>query len=281
MAKKTPTSSALRAYLDTTKKPTVVLGEIERHLLLKPLEFRRQDVLHPSEITSEDWCIRKSWFACNGYDTGRENPGLRLATIFSDGHSIHEQWQGWIADVDMLIGVWECEEHWRWWGKRSDSCLSCPHVEYHEVPVQHTEMVVAGHADGWIDAGKQHYILEIKSMGMGTLRTVGFPIVNNSLSESFRNINRPFNTHIRQATMYIYCLRWMYHAGILEDPPPDKMLFLYVCKEDGNAREFIVDYDEDYLAGFFAKRADLNLDSLEPPDCTGSERCRCSDLGVT
>ena len=271
----TTKKSALRQYLDATKKETVLLGPIERHLLTLPVDTsRRQDGLHPSEVTKDDWCIRAAWFQVRGLKPSEPNPSLRLASIFAEGHSIHDKWQKWIGDADMLIGVWHCWEHGDWWGKRSDSCTFCEAV-YKEVPVQHGELDIAGHADGWLTTG---HLLEIKSIGTGTLRAGGHPI-SGDLSRDFASISRPFNNHIRQASLYIFCLRWMWENELLHQEPPDKLLFLYECKADQAAREFIVKYDEEYLAGFLEKRLLLDLDSEGPPICTGGPKCKqCEGL---
>ena len=268
------TQSALRKYLDATKKETVLLGRIERHLLtLPPDTSRRQDVLHPSEVTRDDWCIRQSWFVVRGVRPTHSNPNLRLASIFSEGHAIHAKWQRWAAEIDVLIGVWSCPDHGNWWGKRSENCVPCE-VVYREVPVHQGDLDIAGHADGWLDTG---HLLEIKSVGIGTLRAGGLPI-GGGLEQSFRSLNRPLIGHIRQATMYIFCLRWMHEKGLLEQVPPDKLLFLYECKGDQSAREFVVKYDEAYLADFLDKRAVLDLDSPEPPMCTGPTNCPCKGM---
>lgn len=271
----TTKTSALRQYLDATKKQTVLLGKIERHLLtLPPDTSRRQDVLHPSEVTKDDWCIRASWFTVRGVTRDvRTNPGLRLASIYAEGHSIHHKWQKWISDVDMLVGVWECDEHGRYWGKESDHD-TCE-VTYKEVPVWHGDMDIAGHADGWVTSG---HLLEIKSIGIGTIRAAGLP-VGGGLEEAFRGLSRPINSHIRQASLYIFCLRWMHANGHLDDPPPEKLLFLYEDKSTQAAKEFTVPYDEAYLETFLEKRAKLDLDSPTPPECTGGSGClQCKGL---
>ena len=267
--------SALRAYLDATKKQTVVLGKVERHLLTRPPDKnRRQDVLHPSEITKDDWCIRGSWFAVRGVKPGgQSNPNLRLATIFAEGHAIHHKWQGWLSEVDLLVGVWECDEHGRYWGLESDHD-TCE-VTYKEVPVQHAELDIAGHADGWLTTG---HLLEIKSIGIGTIRAGGLP-VGGGLEQAFRDLSRPINAHVRQAMLYLYCLRWMRDNDLLPQDPPEKLLFLYECKADQAAREFVVDYDEAYLETFLERRAQLDLDAIAPPPCTGGADCtQCKGL---
>jgi hypothetical protein len=273
---KSTKSSALKAYLDAGKKDTVVLGAIERHLLTLPRDrSRRQDVLHPSEVTKSDWCIRRTWMVLHGAEAAQSNPNLRLSSIFAEGHAIHSKWQGWLESLDLLVGVWECPVHGPWWGKRSELCTD-HHVDYREVPVRHDDLVIAGHADGWLTTG---HLLEIKSIGTGTLR-MGGVFVGSSLEEGFGNLNRPLVGHVRQAMLYLYCLKWMYIAEILPEDyvPPDKILFIYECKANQEAKEFVVEYDETYLEPFLEKRAKLDLDSEEPPACTGGSKCDCGEL---
>ena len=45
----------------------------------------------------------------------------------------------------------------------------------------------------------------------------------------------------------------MWENDLLHQEPPDKLLFLYECKADQAAREFVVKYDEEYLAGFLER----------------------------
>lgn len=277
-ATRTNKSSKLRKYLATKRKNTYLLGSVERWLISRPMSSdRRTDVLHPSEITKSTWCIRESWFLLNGAEKPPEFIGMQLQSIFDVGHAIHGKWQRWLEQMDVLIGVWECQEHGQWWGRRSDDCERCPSVSYKEVPVLHEDLWISGHADGWVVLeDKPPALLEIKSIGMGTLRMGKAPIdASGSLAKSFALLERPIDAHVRQASLYVYCLRWMHSNGIIEDPPPEHIVFVYECKEDSSSRDFLIPYDESVLEPTLAK-AEILAAATEPPECTGGKNCGCA-----
>jgi len=82
-------SSELKRFLEAKKTNPRLIGDIERHLMAKPAEERRTDVLHPSEMAKSDWCLRASYFALTGVTVKKDKPNLRLQSIFDEGHSIH------------------------------------------------------------------------------------------------------------------------------------------------------------------------------------------------
>lgn len=264
-------SKDLDQWFQSKKKPSILLGQVERHLMMLPPDKRRTDVLHPSEMCKRDWCIRESWFLLNGHPKPKETHSLRLQSIFAEGHAIHDKWQNWLAGMDALRGVWKCPDHGSWWGKRSDACEVCD-VSYEEVPIVHEQYRIAGHADGWIvGVAEDEYLLEIKSIGTGTIRTGGGKLSAKGLADAFKKISSPFTDHVRQATIYLWVLK-----QTMGSAAPDKILFLYECKEDQNAREFSVDYDEEWIGFVLDKLALLDPDSDEPPACTGGEGPSCA-----
>jgi hypothetical protein len=238
--------NSLRKHLETKKKPTVMLGLVERYLLSQPRDPRASDVLHPSEITKPSWCPREGWYLLSGHTKVEAKPGMQMLSIFEEGHAIHEKWQRWLEGAEILIGA--------------------------EVPVKYPNYRVDGRADGVVFVDKP-YLLEIKSIGLGTLRMNNFPI-QGGLSASFRMITRPFNDHMRQAMFYAWVLR--------QGPFPDleDLIFLYECKEDQAAREFTAKYDEDWIAVTLEKLATLFPDHdgvlvSSPPVCSFADDCPC------
>lgn len=275
-------STSLHSYLATLKRPSYLLGPLERHLLANPRDQdRRTDVLHPSEITKDDWCIRASWYLLNGEPKPAENIPFRLLSIFEEGHAIHHKWQSWLEDMDVLIGTWTCKKHGPWFGKRSDTCLTCS-VKYDEVLVLHSGYRVQGRADGWLEMGgdTESALLEVKSIGTGTIRANGGVIKSSGLSASFQQIKRPYTPHIRQTCFYRYCLQWMFDNGLLPMEPPKQILFLYECKEDQAPKEFMVEYHEGYIARTLERLDVLFPLDPEPPMCTGSDTGSCKACEV-
>lgn len=259
----------LEEFLKTRKRPTVLLGPLERALMLQQRSSdRRTDVLHPSEITEADWCIRQSWFLLRGAEKPAERLGLRTRSIFAEGHAIHAKWQSWLEDAGFLLGEWECPACAdAWWGTPEGGC-GCGGHTYKEVPVVDDDLHVLGHADGWVRVPDQpDALLEIKSIGIGTIRSMGGRI-SGGLASSFGMIDRPYSPHVRQAMFYLYILRRMYEKGLIEDVPPERIVFIYECKEDQAAKEFVVEYDEEWIAGVLMKLDELRLAKGTPP-CTG------------
>lgn len=160
----------LEEFLKTRKRPTVLLGPLERALMLQQRSSdRRTDVLHPSEITKADWCIRQSWFLLRGAEKPAERLGLRMRSIFAEGHAIHAKWQSWLEDAGFLLGEWECPACAdAWWGTPEGGC-GCGGHTYKEVPVVDDDLHVLGHADGWVRVPDQpDALLEIKGLALDT-----------------------------------------------------------------------------------------------------------------
>lgn len=230
-----------------------MIGPIERHLLSQPREPRSTLVLHPSEFTKPSWCPREGWFLLSGETKVDDGIGLQMLSIFEEGHAIHEKWQRWAEDAGILHSA--------------------------ESPVSYPPFRVEGNADGIlliddpIGYGPEPVLLEIKSIGMGTLRANGYPM-DGGLAQSFRRITRPFNDHIRQAMFYAWVLRrslW---------PDMNRIVFLYECKEDQAAREFVVTYNEEYIEVALEKLESLfpAADGVlvqTPPRCTNGSGCVC------
>ena len=248
----------LRALLDTTKRPTRLLGDVQR-LLLQPggENGLRLDALHPSEISHSDWCPRASYYRLSGRQAVSEQAGSywQLQMVFDEGKEIHHKWQKRIWDLGRLAGTFFCREcHYAFPALAPQECEKCHRprlfLDYHEVPLWNQNLNMAGHADG-LD-GWDGPIIEIKSVGLGTLRfeapnliaqhTYDFHI--NGKSRKFLDydglwdsIRRPFPSHVRQGDFYCYMSRKY-----------SEVLFLYECKWNQKCREMIVRYQEDRIA---------------------------------
>ena len=98
----------LKKFLDAKKTTTRLLGDVERHLMRRPLGDRRTDVLHPSEIIKPDWCHRYSYYLLTGGVDKPDKPNLRLQNIFDEGHYIHAKWQTRFQEMGVLYGKFRC-----------------------------------------------------------------------------------------------------------------------------------------------------------------------------
>ncbi len=274
-----PSSELLKQLLDTRKKPSLLLGSVERYLLGRQ-NPRDTTVLHPSEIVRADWCLRASWYLLRGATRPATPPGLRLSSVFAEGHAIHDKWQGWLTGMDALIGVWLCEScEELWWGHRSD--LHMDHrcrVSYQEVPV-FDNVWIEGRADGWLDHTRlsdmsEDHLLEIKSVGTGTVRAYGGRLSPGGLEKTFSFISSPFPGHVRQVMLYLWLLHLMHANGKLDRQPPMKALVLYECKADQAVKEFSLDYDPEWLEGTLNKYQTFDPSTVIPPPCSsGKPHC--------
>lgn len=267
--------SALKAYLDASKRETRLLGPVEKHLLTRPPDTtRRTDVFHPSEMVREDWCHRASWLAVvAGRKPRPERHNLRTNNIFDEGHYIHAKWQSRIADMGNLYGKWETEDGEIKWGTSLGG-------RYLEVPLHEDYYRISGHADGWVRGLGDDFLIEIKSVGTGTLRHEAPHLLaktDNDADKAWDQIRNPFKTHYLQAQMYLWILRCMWSEGLIQIEPPKEAVFIYEWKANQDAKEFVVKYSPDYLTDILDNCKNI-LGMTEAPECNinpdkGCKKC--------
>lgn len=263
-----PTSNDLRDYMKARTSTTRVIGPMEAWILTQPAgKDRPTNVLHPSEIIKDEWCPRASYFLLQGHPAPVRTNGLRLQNIFDEGHAIHDKWQQRLADMGNLYGTWLRSDSTTYQGLREGE-----DDVYLEVPLRHPDLRIGGHADGWITGMGDDLLLEIKSIGTGTIR-MGAPALlqGGSLSSAFQKIRMPFGDHIRQATLYVFCLNEMNRLGQLDREPPKEIVFIYECKEDQAYKEFVVKYDATHISDVIekARRIQRALNGEGPiPGCS-------------
>lgn len=259
------------------KKALTVSGRVLPHV--QPVVLRnsidsqsKRDTqwLHPSEICKEDWCPRFSFYQLTSDNPHVEEHQFGLLNVFAEGNMIHDKWQGWLADAGVLYGRWECVVcHNSTYGFRPESCEECQAahqgwVRYREVPIFDAEHGVIGHSDGHIKDSKGEALIEIKSVGIGTLRFEA-PDLWGALNrgtmkhdEAWKAIRYPFKTHIRQGQLY------MHFTGI------HTIVFIYECKWNQQVKEFTIHYDHakvsDILKGCIdvAKARSANMPPMRP-----------------
>jgi len=244
--------SQLQKFLDAKKKPYRLLGDIERHLLARPVGDRSTTVLHPSEIIKKDWCKRASYFLLNGYTKIADKPALQLQSIFDEGHAIHAKWQSYFQEMGVLHGRFKCLECDKiTWGTSPQECESCQapvsKLVYDEVTLVDNELRIAGHTDGWIKGIGDDTLIEIKSIGPGTIRSESPGLLydaNGDFMEAWKNINRPFSSHIMQGQVYLELLKRM-------GTPVNEIVFIYELKANQSYKEFTVKADYELVRHVF------------------------------
>ena len=273
----------LQKYLDTKKIPTRLIGEVERHLLKQPRQERRTDVLHPSEIIKSDWCHRYSYYLLTGGEPKTEKPSLRLQNIFDEGHAIHAKWQKRFQDMGVLYGKFRCLACKNVVTDVSpDTCPSCSArnlMEYAEVSLVDDSLRIAGHTDGWIQGIGDDCLIEIKSIGAGTLRFEAPELLydaNGDLTKAWKSIRRPFRSHLLQGQMYLELAKRMYGTDA-----PEEIVFLYELKADQDYKEFTVKADYEIVSKifFYVEKLIKAVEQGNMPDCNVSiEGCKSCNL---
>lgn len=254
----------LQKFLDTKKADTRLIGEIERHLMRQPDSNRRTDVLHPSEIIKNDWCHKYSYYLLNGGKVKKEKPNLRLQNIFDEGHYIHAKWQNRLADMGVLYGYWEGLTE-SVWNVSKDIDLDLH--EYKEVPLVHEPLRIHGHADGWVKGLGDDCLIEIKSIGAGTLRFEAPDLLydaDGDVTKAWKNIRRPFRSHLLQGQMYLELAKRQFG-----EEAPDEIVFIYELKADQDYKEFTVKADYEIVERIFlaAKKVVNAVEAGVMPDC--------------
>ena len=280
MAKPTTIPSKdLKAFLNSNKRETRLMGALERHVLAQPFDDRDQSYIHPSDIIKSEWCAIAQYHAIKGnYVETRDKTTLRLASIFAEGHTIHAKWQNWFKDMGVLYGLWS-DSTGSSWAVSKDVHKS---VDYAEVPLRSDKYMMRGHADGWIKGLGDDCLIEIKSIGTGTIR-MEMPAMlaqyNNDIDVVWKNIRTPLRSHQLQGQVYLHLCHLMVEEGLLETAP-DEIVFIYELKANQEYKEFVVKYNAEYTAEIFDKARDVAwaVENDREPVCNinlekGCKRC--------
>jgi hypothetical protein len=272
----------LKRFLDAKKTETRLMGDIERHLMRRPESDRRTDVLHPSEIIKADWCHKYAFYLLKGGKKKQEKPSLRLQNIFDEGHAIHAKWQNRFYEMGNLYGKFNCIYCKNvTFGLSPQECetCGCDVLEYGEVALRDEPLRIAGHTDGWVKNLGEDCLIEIKSIGAGTLRYEAPELLmdaNHDVTKAWKNIRRPFRSHLMQGQMYLELAKRMY-----EDEAPNEIVFIYELKADQDYKEFTVKANFEIVERVF-NAAQKVVDAVaadKMPECNVSEDgCKQCDL---
>ncbi len=274
-----PTGS-FKQFLDAGKSQTRVLSSVQRHVLAKPrgLDGRRSDVLHPSEMVDPNWCHRASYYHLLGKEPASRNFGFKLLSVFEEGHSIHNKWQTWFKEMNVLYGKYECLECGEiFMGLPSDHDAEIPPTgyKYLEVPLYYEPLKIAGHSDGWLKGFGDPLMLEIKSIGAGTLRfevAELFKENNYDFDKTWKQINQPFMKHVTQVQIYMKLAELLGYEDV-----PQEAVLIYESKATQDVKEFVVPKSDFGIAHLFeaAQKIVDAVNAKTPLECNVS-RGGCS-----
>lgn len=278
----TKSKNDLWNLLDSKALKNELEGDIERFLAAQPAGDRRTDVLHPSEIIKNDFCMRGSYFLMIGRKKIADNPKLRLQNIFDEGHYIHAKWQRRFQMMGILHGKYKCDVcDGITFGTSPQECEHCKapwnKLIYDEVTMVDKGLRIAGHTDGWIMKPEDQRLIEIKSIGVGTIRSMAPSLMmdaDGDVMKAWSNVKRPFGEHVLQAQMY---MELMHRMG----NPIEETDFIYELKADSSFKFFSVKRDFELVRHVF-DRAQTVIDAVEAkvaPECTndpinGCKQCQ-------
>ena len=179
--------------------------------------------------------------------------------------------------MKVLYGKFQCQncKHITV-GTSPANCEECNSalMEYNEVALVDDSVRIAGHTDGWIKGIGNDCLIEIKSIGAGTLRFEAPELLmdaDNDLTKAWKSIRRPLRSHLLQGQMYLELARRMYG----EDAPKE-IVFIYELKADQDYKEFSVKADGEIVDKIFYYAKKI-VNATEMPECNvtpgGCKQC--------
>jgi hypothetical protein len=156
--------------------------------------------------------------------------------------------------------------------------VECPQcgkatVEYREVTLYDDALRIKGHTDGWIKGLGDDCLIEIKSIGPGTIRAEApnlFMDADGDFMKAWSNVRRPFSSHILQGQVYLELMKRMGNNV-------DEIVFLYELKADQSYKEFSIKADYEIVRHVFDK-AEKIVKAVEAgiaPDCNNNPGGTC------
>jgi hypothetical protein len=246
--------------------------------------------IHPSEMSKNDWCPRATYYRITLRRRPEESFNFVRENIFDEGHALGDKWVSRMRKTGKLFGEWRCR-------LCNSSVLGleppltgckyeCGHFWlYKEVPLNaEASHLIAGHADSAIVMASEdeNFLVELKSIGEGTVRmeapkmyyrykretTEGEEVYD--LKKLWRDLKRPFTSHVKQATIYLFLARLL---GL----PYKRMVFLYECKWNQQVKAFTIELSDEILSPLLEKAAAIKyaVKVGKPPACPfeGCKEC--------
>lgn len=293
-------TGGLKAFADAKKlDSSLIVGPVQRHVLAKEGRdlSRRQDIIHPSEMSHSDWCPKATYLRIKNIRAGgefaKEAFGFQTLNIFQHGHEVHHKWQTWLWEMGELWGTWFCSHCLAEFRALAPQfCFNCgktrSHLSYGEIPLSaEKELLISGSADGGVP--EHNALLEFKTVGVGTLRIEAPEVLKANTHKTasgktlidyeglWRGITRPFSTHQKQGQIYL-------HICKLHGLEFDKIVYIYESKFNQGNKEFVVKYRESIIAPLLesAERIRAALDDGgPPPECPLNGCKHCEEKGAT
>lgn len=262
---------------------------------------RRQNIIHPSEMSHSDWCPKATYLRIkrirDGGEFVKEPFGFQSLNIFQHGHEMHRKWQTWLWEMGELWGLWKCHTgtcDWEWAAVSPEHCPNClaPRhaLTYEEIPLSaEDDLLIQGSADGGVP--RLRALLEFKTVGVGTLRVEAPDVLRAHTHKAvngaslidyeglWRSITRPFPAHQKQGQIYLYLCNRM---GL----EFDRVIYIYESKFNQGTKEFVVKYRPSLIASVLHSAEEIHRaldDGWPPPQCPkgGCKHCQPTEMVET
>jgi RNase P subunit RPR2 len=274
-------SGVMAEHARNKAHPGIILPKVKDHMLMTfgPDMDRDPTVIHPSEIAKDDWCplatyrriISGVWPEDEEFDFFREN-------IYETGNDIHLKWQTRMREAGFAVwGDWRCIIcNWRVTGLEPPGETSEGHDHiwrYDEVTLDaRAQLLMTGHAD----CGFDNTLVEIKSIGLGTLRIDAKDLLARyqegrmtDLTGLWRAITKPLRSHLIQGDIYL-------HLAHILGLPFTQIVYLYEFKPNQMTKEFTIKYSPDRAKKLVAKieAVQYAVEHGIPPKCIKVVGCK-------
>lgn len=285
--RQTTLTGAMKEHARNKAAPGIILPKV-KDTMLKAYGWdadRDPTVVHPSELAKSDLCLRAVYLRIRSgaWPPDKEKFDFVRENIFATGNDIHAKWQGRIIEAGFPVwGNWKCRHCGNWVLNSLDPgpdghCLTdTRHVwEYREVTLNaKSELLIAGHADGGFD----DTLVEIKSIGLGTIRMDAPELLQRyqdgkmtDLTGLWKAINKPLVSHLRQGDVYL-------HLAHVLGLPFTQIVYLYEFKPNQMTKEFTIRYDAGRSMKLVAKAEQVKyaIETGVAPPCikkTGCKQC--------
>jgi len=267
MAKTPKLSENFKSFVGASKKPTRVLGALERYVLSIPDDDRSHTVLHPSDMVSPDWCYRASYFHLLGVKPVKKDISFRLRSVFEQGHAIHAKYQNWFKGMGILYGLWQCRDCGTETMGLPTACTNClsDRIRYKEVPINYSPLRIGGKSDGWLVGLGEPLMLEIKSIGPGTFSwedRSGYRELDYNFEKAWDALNNPFPKHVTQVQIYMKIAELISESNGDYKNFPQEAVMIYENKSNQDIKEFVVP-KSDFSINHLLEAAKMIVDAVD------------------